>query len=161
MRQRRVRVLAASVIALAVAGAVIGLAAWHGSRAPKRSHIVQPAPAKKKSYAQLVAANYKVLTPAKTRALRRYADAAYACLSNEIDIGKPRPTKTKIVMALPAGSSLSAVAHIAATCSAKIGDPPRDASFQVRGSNVILYLPKYCILDKKVLPGRRAATLSP
>jgi hypothetical protein len=32
-----------------------------------------------------------------------------------------------------------------------IGDPPPDASFQLRGHAVILYLPKYCILDKKVV----------
>jgi hypothetical protein len=159
MKRRRVRIRAAILVILALVVTVIG-------GAVRRDHDAQPrevngAVPPTRSESQLVAANYKVLTAAKTRALLRYADAAFACLSNEIDIGKPRPTKTKIVMALPAGSSLSAVTHIAVTCSAKIGDPPRDASFQVRGSNVILYLPKYCILDKKVLPRKRAAPLSP
>ena len=32
-----------------------------------------------------------------------------------------------------------------------IGDPPSDSSFQIRGHTVILYLPKYCILDKKIV----------
>jgi len=99
MRRRRVRVLAASVVALALAGAVVGLVARHEGRTPTRSHIVQAA-AKKKSYAQLVAGNYKVLTPKRTTRLLRFADAAYACLSKQLDLGKPRPQRTKIVMAL-------------------------------------------------------------
>jgi hypothetical protein len=102
------------------------------------------------SESQLVAANYKVLTPTKTRALLRYAEAAYGCLSRKIDIGKPRPERTKIVMALRGAESPAAVAQMAVMCAAKLGDPPTDASFQVRGRTVILYLPRYCILDKKV-----------
>jgi hypothetical protein len=161
MGRRRVRALAASVIALAVVGAVVGLAAWHGSRTPTRSHIVQPALAKKKSYAQLVAANYKVLTPKRTNRLLRFADAAYACMSKQLELGKPRPQRTKIVMALGPGTSAPTVAQVSVRCTAKIGDPPAGSSFQVRGRAVILYLPKYCILDKKVARARRAALEAP
>jgi hypothetical protein len=48
------------------------------------------------------------------------------------------------------------VADLSASCAMTIGDPPSDSSFQVRGHAVILYLPKYCILDKKVVALTRA-----
>jgi hypothetical protein len=47
-------------------------------------------------------------------------------------------------------------AELSANCAMSIGDPPSDSSFQARGQAVILYLPKYCILDKKVLALDRA-----
>jgi hypothetical protein len=40
---------------------------------------------------------------------------------------------------------------LSAGCAISIGDPPSDSSFQIRGHTVILYLPKYCILDKKIV----------
>jgi hypothetical protein len=36
-------------------------------------------------------------------------------------------------------------------CATRIGDPPAGSSFQLRGQAVIVYLPKYCILDKKTI----------
>lgn len=105
----------------------------------------------KKTVAQLTAANYKILKPKQTTRLLRYADAAYACMSKHIDLGKPRPLRTKIAMTLPPSATPAAVIQLGVRCATTIGDPPPDASFQVRGHAVILYLPKYCILDKKVV----------
>jgi hypothetical protein len=146
----------AIAVALAVAGGVAALAMNHGGKADARKPPNIWKPGKKKTYAQLTAANYKILKPTQSTRLLEYADAAYSCMSKRLDLGKPRPLRTKIVMALPPGATPRAVAELSASCAMTIGDPPSDSSFQVRGHAVILYLPKYCILDKKVVALNRA-----
>jgi hypothetical protein len=155
----------AIAVALAAAGGVAALALHHDGATEMRKAQKTPNEQttrkslqadKKKTYAQLTAANYKILKPKQTTRLLRYADAAYACMSKHVDLGKPRPLRTKIVMSLPPGVTPAAVALLGARCAMTIGDPPRDASFQIRGHSVILYLPKYCILDNKVVALSRA-----
>jgi hypothetical protein len=153
MTRRTVLIVLATAIALGAAGAVVALATQDGggtkSRAAKPGRTVQATG--KKTYAELVAANYKVLKPAQTRRLLAYADAAYACLSKHVAIGRPKSSPTKIVMALPEGAKRFVVLRYGLWCARTIGDPPKDSSFVVRGHNVILYLPKYCILDRKTV----------
>lgn len=146
---KSVRLGVALALVLTAAGTVWYVAARYDEEKQERSDEAK-ATAAKQSEAQLAEANYKVLTSGKTRRLLRYADAAYACLSKELDIGKPRSLQTRIVMDLPAGFTPAAVAQLSLKCAATIGDPPKDSSFQVRGDAVILYLPKYCLLDPKV-----------
>ena len=80
-----------------------------------------------------------------------YADAAFACMSQDLELGNPRTSPTKIVMTLPSGTKPSAVIRSMSRCATRIGDPPATSSFQLRGQAVIVYLPKYCILDKKTI----------
>jgi hypothetical protein len=138
-------------VALVVAGGVAALALHHGGADARKAQRTAKLDVGKKTYAQLTAANYKILKPTQTARLLRYADAAYSCMSKRLDIGRPRPLGTKIVMMLPPGASPRAVAELGASCAMSIGDPPSDSSFQIRGHTVILYLPKYCILDKKIV----------
>lgn len=146
----------ALAVALAIGAGVAALARHHSETDARKAQAWKPDAAGKKTPAQLAAANYKTLKPAQTTRLLRYADAAYSCLSKRLQLGKPRPLQTKIVMALPPGTTPRAVAELSANCAISIGDPPSDSSFQVRGHTVILYLPKYCILDKKVVALDRA-----
>lgn len=155
VRRRTVRLGIAIAVGLTVAGAVISSAARHAGDKQARSGKTQTLQTKK-SQSQLVAGNYKVLTRSTTQRLLRYAEAAYACLSKRLPIAKPRSLRSKIVLALPVGVTPSTVARESLKCAQTIGDPPSDASFQVRGQAVILYLPKYCILDKKVVALSRA-----
>jgi hypothetical protein len=152
--RRRAYAVAAGVIVLAVA-ATVGLIARGGEREPTPSTAGRPSTAQHKSHAQLVAANYKVLTPARTAQLLRFADAAYTSMSKQLHLGPPKTERTRIVMAIPPGTSPATVARVGLACAASVGDPPPDASFQVRGHAVIVYLPKYCILDRKTV--KRAA----
>ena len=137
------------MLVLGLAAAGVALVAHEGKREPASRTVVRPDGAQHKSYAQLVAANYRVLTPARTAQLLRFADAAYACLSKHIDLDKPQAQRTKIVMALPRGASARAVAQVGLSCTEQIGDPPAGSSFQVRRHAVLVYLPKYRILDRK------------
>ena len=157
-------VISAAAIALVGAGAGV-LFATRGGSAPAVSPTGDmPGEASrtsgKKTYAQLVAANYKVLKPQQSARLLRYADAAFACMSQDLELGNPQTSPTKIVMTLPSGTKPSAVIRSMGRCATRIGDPPAGSSFQLRGQSVIVYLPKYCILDKKTIartaPGRHS-----
>jgi hypothetical protein len=152
MPRRHAFTVLAIAVALIVAGGVAALALHHGGAdARKAQRTAKLDVGGKKTYAQLTAANYKILKPTQTARLLRYADAAYSCLSKRLGLGRPRPLGTKIVMTLPPGATPRAVAELGASCAMSIGDPPSDSSFQIRGHTVILYLPKYCILDKKIV----------
>jgi hypothetical protein len=154
LQRRPVLVLAAAVVVGgAVAGVVLASHGGGGERArtaSEKPRKPQRAP-EKKTYAQLVAENYKVLKPQQSTRLLHYAEAAYACMSKDLELRKPRLSATRIVMALPAGTTASETIQSMGRCAAKIGDPPLGSTFLVRGHNVIVYLPKYCILDKKTL----------
>jgi hypothetical protein len=157
MRRRRVQVLAAGVLVLGLAAIAVALVVHDGRREPASPSAVG-LDGRHKSYGQLVAANYRVLTPARTAQLLRFANAAYACLSKHIHLGRPQTQRTKIVMALPPGASPRAVAQVGISCAARIGDPPAGSSFQVRRQAVLVYLPKYCILDRKTALGTRTTS---
>ena len=150
-------VLSAAALALVGAGAGV-LLARHGGGA--RSVVTTgdvPGKASRgsgKTYAQLVAANYKILKPQQSARLLRYADTAFACMSEDLELGNPRTSPTKVVMTLPSGTKPSTIIRSMGRCATRIGDPPAGASFQLRGQAVILYLPKYCILDKKTIAAR-------
>jgi hypothetical protein len=153
MLRLNARFLLVIAFLLAAAG-VIGIVMARNGGPTKNAQTDKPGKQvrqhRKQSYAELIAANYKVLKPQQTRRLIRYANAAYACMSERLDLGKPQASPTKIVMTLPSVATTVVLAQMT-RCSAKIGDPPRNSSFQLRGRAVILYLPKYCILDKKTV----------
>ena len=154
MLRGKALLLSAAVIALAAAGAGVLLATHGGSARAVRTTGDMPGKASQASgeaYAQLVAANYKTLKPQESARLLRYADAAFACMSQDLELGNPRRSPTKIVMTLPSGTKPSAVIRSMGRCATRIGDPPAGSSFQLRGHAVIVYLPKYCILDKKTI----------
>jgi hypothetical protein len=120
---------------VALAGAVAGCGTEAGGGASEQ---------------QLAAANYRELTPQRSRRLLRYARHMRVCMAERIAIGPPRPSRTRIVMAVPEPTAVVAVARLEIRCAAKVGDPPPQSSLQARPGRVVLYLPKYCILDWKV-----------
>ena len=77
----------AIAVALAVAGGVAALALHHGGAdARKAQRTAKLDAGGKKTYAQLTAANYRILKPRQTARLLRYADAAYSCTSKPLDL---------------------------------------------------------------------------
>ena len=95
-------VLSAAAIALAGAGAGVLLATHGGSSRAVSTTGDMPGKASqasgKKTYAQLVAANYKILNPQQSARLLRYADATFICMSQGLELGNPQTSPTKIVM---------------------------------------------------------------
>jgi hypothetical protein len=152
MLRRQPLLFAAAGTTLIVAGVVVVLATYGGSTPAVRTESgTVSLSTGGKTYAQLVAANYRVLKPHQSTRLLRYADAAFACMSKDLDLGKPRTSPTKIVMTVPPGTKPSTVLRSMGRCATTIGDPPSGSSFQLRGIAVIVYLPKYCILDRKTI----------
>jgi hypothetical protein len=90
--RRKALLLSAAAIALAGTGAGVVLATHGGSARAVRTTGDMPGEASqasgKKTYAQLVAANYKILKPQQSTRLVRYADAAFACMSQDLELGK-------------------------------------------------------------------------
>lgn len=117
-----------------------------------RSSLAQDASA---SYAELVARNYRVLTPAQTQRLLRFAHAFRSCMSRRgVQLGKPEPMNTKIELAIPPRTDRQGMTRLGVTCGETLGDPPLGASLltvQQGGKAVTLYLPKRCLLSKHVV----------
>jgi hypothetical protein len=110
------------------------------------------------SYAHAVAANYKMLSPRESRRLLSFARDLHACLRRHgVAVGAPRTSRTRIELSLREGAQRGAVLAEGVACGDALGGPPPGASLQLRPSEhaLLLYLPKYCLLDPKVA-GTRA-----
>src|SRR2546422_9437366 len=59
-------------------------------------------------------------------------------MSKQLELGKPRPQRTKIVIALGPGTSAHAVAQVGVRCAAKIGDPPAGSSLALRAAKTAI-----------------------
>lgn len=110
-------------------------------------------PVKPKSYAELVRANYKILSPAQSRRLLHYAEAVSECMAEHVrGFGTPRLLTTKITMSVPVHATAQQVLGGMSACSHVVGDPPPGASLVLtRAHAVELYLPKRCLLDRKAI----------
>jgi hypothetical protein len=145
---------AAIGIGLLAAGALWLFGLRDGGRpAQTRAAGPQHAP---RTYAELVAANYKVLSHAQSLRLIRFADEFTACMVRRgIALGDPRPSPTKIVMQLPRGVPGTRILQVGVACGESLGGPPKGASLvqPKNGKKIELYLPKRCLLDKKAVSG--------
>ena len=92
--------------------------------------------------------NFRVLTKSKSSALVAYANAAYDCARRTIDVSKPVAEGVRIVMSTSASvkSSVRAIAR----CGDDLGPPPPRASVQARKGEIVVYVPKRCLLDPRV-----------
>jgi hypothetical protein len=144
--------LFAIVAGLAVAAgvlAVVWLALGGGGSSPSAHRSATPP----KTYAELAAANYKVLSPKQSQRLLDFADAFVSCMAKRgVHLGRPQPRATRIVMALPPGLSVLDISHQFVACGDGLGGPPKGSSLmQPKGGKTVeLYLPKRCLLDRKV-----------
>jgi hypothetical protein len=138
------RVVVLSIVGVAVAATS---AAQVGAQTPSPDE---------KSYAELVAANYVVLSRVKSERLVRFATAFSGCLAKHgVRVGAPRPTKTKITMAIPRGTDRPRLNRVGLSCGNALGNPPRGASLQTMQrfgdtQAVVLYVPRQCLLDPEV-----------
>ena len=99
------------------------------------------------SLAQLAAKNYRTLSAAESRRLVRYAEREYRCIvAQDAAIGVPVASRTRITMAAPHRSADELV-RLMTVCDPEVGAPPPGASLQARAGQVLVYLPKRCLLD--------------
>jgi hypothetical protein len=104
-------------------------------------------------------ANFRVLTVAQTRTLLLFAANVAACLNaSGVEVAKPVARPTRIDMRLGARQASSAVVSTMIGCGESLGGPPSASSLQLAGDQIVLYLPKQCLLDKKVIASQPKAT---
>jgi hypothetical protein len=132
---------------------IVGVAVAATSAARVSAHSPSP---DGKSYAELVAGNYRVLSLAESERLVRFAAAFSSCLGKHgMRVGAPRPTKTKITMVIPRSTNRVRLNRVGPVCGDALGGPPRGSSLQTmqRFGNtraVVLYVPRQCLLDPKI-----------
>jgi hypothetical protein len=92
------------------------------------------------------------LSAVESSRLVTWAETFRGCmLTKGVSLGKLETTETQIRMALPASSV--DVDHLLADtegCGERQSGPPHRSSLQYRPGEIVLYLPKRCLLDKKV-----------
>ena len=116
----------------------------------------QSPPVDEKSYAELVAENYVLLSRAESQRLVRFAAAFRNCVAKHgVRVGAPHVAKTRITMAVPAGTDRSRLNRLGGVCGTALGGPPKGSSLQTQQrygntNAVVLYLPRRCLIDPKV-----------
>jgi hypothetical protein len=146
-RMRALLIVAAGGILVAAVLVLVD----HRPSAPTR-----PQAAVTDSYARLVAANYRVLTPAQTQRLLRFSNVLHDCLAKRgFEVGRPVAANTRIELAIPADADRHRLSAAAIACGDQLGGPPTGASLQLRPHvrSLLLYLPKRCLLDRKTVAG--------
>jgi hypothetical protein len=91
------------------------------------------------------------LTAAESARLVAWAETFRSCMLGEgISLGGLEKSETQIRMALSASVDVDQLLAKTEICGERQGGPPHRSSLQYRPGELVLYLPKQCLLDKKV-----------
>lgn len=91
------------------------------------------------------------LTASESNRLVRWAETFRACMVDRgIALGPLEKSETQIRMTLPASVAVKRVVAETNVCGERQGGPPHRSSLQYRPGEIVLYLPKRCLLDEKV-----------
>jgi len=91
------------------------------------------------------------LTAAESSRLVAWAETFRGCMTeNDIALGPLEKSETQIRMGLSASADVDLVLKGTERCGEAQGGPPQRSSLQYRPGEIVLYLPKRCLLDKKV-----------
>jgi len=97
--------------------------------------------------AERVAKNYRVLSKSESRTLVRYAQRVHSCVvAHGADVAAPVASSTRITMSAPNQTAMGLLRFLE-RCDPEVGPPPPKASLQARRGQVLVYLPKQCLLD--------------
>jgi hypothetical protein len=95
--------------------------------------------------------NERRLTHAQSVRLVEWAADFRSCvLAEGVRVGPLTTSATRIEMRLAPGIQAQDVLPATERCGERAGGPPQDSSLQYRPGKILLYLPKQCLLDKKV-----------
>jgi hypothetical protein len=91
------------------------------------------------------------LTAAQSSRLVSWAETFRSCmLGKGVALGHLEKSEKQIRMALPPSVDVQKLLADTESCGDAQGGPPHDSSLQYRPGEIVLYLPKRCLLDKKV-----------
>jgi hypothetical protein len=99
-----------------------------------------------------LAGNQIRLSHAESLRLVDWAAGFRACMGRRgVVLGRPVPHPTEIDLVIRRGPAGAALERSVVACGDGLGGPPRRSSLQLRRGKLVLYLPKRCLLDKKVV----------
>ena len=102
--------------------------------------------------AELAAKNYRELSPSQSHRLVLYAQAEYRCLVKiGANVTRPIPSRTRITMRVP-DKTAREIVNLQMQCDPEVGPPPAQATLQARMEQILVYLPKWCLLHPTELP---------
>jgi hypothetical protein len=111
------------------------------------ARVTSDSGAARPSLAELAAKNYRTLSATESRRLMRYAETEYRCLvAHGTRVAAPVASRTRITMTARGLSAKELLPYMTA-CDPSVGAPPPRASLQARNGQVLVYLPKRCLLD--------------
>jgi hypothetical protein len=98
--------------------------------------------------------NERTLTHAQSVHLVKWATTWRACMASRgWELGQLERTPTHLSMDVPTTIEVSRMLSDSAVCGDAQGGPPAKSSLQYRTRTILLYLPKQCLLDPKVVSG--------
>jgi hypothetical protein len=102
------------------------------------------------------ASNQLVLTRKQSQRLVAYAGAMRTCLVRSgVDVAPLHATRKLISLPIRGASTTRELMSTVLGCADRVGDPPKYASLQTFSDRIVLYSPKQCLIDKKVVAGVR------
>jgi hypothetical protein len=135
-----------SVLVLLLAGAACG-----GNSSTSAPGGGRPAPGGGTAATTSSDDNQIRLTAAESTRLVRWLETFRSCmLERAVALGPLEKNETQIRMALPTSVVVSDLLTKTESCGEAQGGPPHRSSLQYRPGEIVLYLPKRCLLDKKV-----------
>jgi hypothetical protein len=95
--------------------------------------------------------NQTVLTARQSQRLVDYSAALGSCLRrNGLAVSRPHATRKQIALSVEGASSQRQVVLAGFACAKSLGDPPSFSSLQGFKDEIVLYVPKQCLIDKDV-----------
>jgi hypothetical protein len=108
--------------------------------------------AERPTLSQLAAKNYRILSRTETLTLIRYAESEYQCLvSHGAHVSRPVASRTRILIRAP-NQSAHVLARLELGCDPDVGPPPGKSDLQARQGQVLIYVPKQCLINPAELP---------
>jgi hypothetical protein len=133
------------IATLATLGGIALAAGCSDAQAPSAASPAGVAPSSSSS-------NERTLTHAQSVHLVQWATTWKRCMSDHgWALGQLTKAPTRLSMAVPEDAELMAVMHDSVACGDAQGGPPSKSSLQFRARTILLYLPKQCLLDPKVV----------
>ena len=126
------------------------IATRDGARpAPRQASPAKAAPAK----ATPIDNRFR-LSRAESLLLVDWAERFRSCMARRgVVLGAPVAHPNQIDLAFVRVPAQAALLREVPACGDRLGGPPRKSSLQLRPGKLVLYLPKQCLLDKRVVSG--------
>jgi hypothetical protein len=147
---RRTALLFAAAAAIGVGGAT-ALVATRGGSPPTRQPKPAASAAKPRPAKPTLASNQIRLSHAESLRLVGWAVSLRTCVVRRgVVLAAPVAHEKEIDLAIVRAPARPAMMRAVVTCGDALGQPPRRSSLQLHGKKLILYLPRRCLLDKRV-----------